>query len=296
VDRGLFVSSCYKTITYEEKKRNANVYETIEVPPVNIRIKKYNYCKLGENGIVKKGTRVYKDDVLIGKTLTKSFKDIPDQKTDVSMIVTNGYEGVVDMVYEGTNLDGYKIIKIKIRSLRIPEVGDKLASRSAQKGTIGMVLNQEDMPYTEEGIVPDIIMNIHALPSRMTLSQLIECLLGKKCSLAGDYSDATAFTDWSKNPVEVIAKELESFGYEKYGNEVMYNGFTGERIKTKIFIGPTFYQRLKHLVNDKIHSRAYGQVTMLSRQPQEGRSKEGGLRLGKLHFARVCVKVLIFCY
>jgi DNA-directed RNA polymerase II subunit RPB2 len=282
IDRGLFVSSCFKTLVCEERKKSSNNYETIEIPPSNIRMKNTNYSKLGPDGIVRKGTPVFKGDVIIGKTSTKSYKDDDESKTDCSYIIKNGEEGVIDMVYSGLSSEGNRLIKIKIRSLRIPEVGDKVASRSAQKGTIGMVLNQEDMPFTDEGIVPDIILNPQALPSRMTLAQLIECVQGKRCAMMGEYADATPFTDASNDPVENIAKGLSKCGFERYGYEQMYNGMTGEPLKAKIFIGPTYYQRLKHLVADKIHSRSLGNVTMLSRQPAEGRSRDGGLRLGEM--------------
>jgi DNA-directed RNA polymerase II subunit RPB2 len=266
----------------------------VEIPPVEIRKRIFNYSKLGKDGIVKKGSLVFKDDVIIGKTLTKSYKDVEDEKTDNSIVVKAGEEGVIDMIYIGTSSEGHRIIKIKIRSLRIPEVGDKVASRSAQKGTIGMIFNQEDMPFTGDGIVPDIIMNAHAIPSRMTMAQMIECLQGKKCALMGDYADATPFTEESYNPVERVSEVLGKCGFQREGNEEMYNGFTGEPFKTEIFIGPTFYQRLKHLVKDKMHSRSVGNVTMLNRQPAEGRSRDGGLRLGVIFIlAEVKVKFII---
>jgi DNA-directed RNA polymerase II subunit RPB2 len=238
---------------------------------------------------------VFKDDVIIGKTLNKSYKDVEDEKTDNSIVVKAGEEGVVDMIYIGTSSEGHRIIKIKIRSLRIPEVGDKVASRSAQKGTVGMIYNQEDMPFTGDGIVPDIIMNSLAIPSRMTMAQMIECIQGKKSAMMGDYSDSTPFTNESYDPVENVSNVLAKCGFQREGNEEMYNGFTGEPFKTEIFIGPTFYQRLKHLVKDKIHSRSVGNVTMLNRQPAEGRSRDGGLRLGVIFFlAHVQVKIFFF--
>ena len=153
-------------------------------------------------------------------------------------------------------------------------------SRSAQKGSIGMVYRHQDMPFTKDGIVPDIIMNPHAIPSRMTMAQLMECIMGKAGCHIGACGDATPFGDCS---VESIAKVLEQSGMERYGNEIMYNGRTGEQIQTEIFIGPTYYQRLKHMVADKIHSRgSNGPIVMLTRQPSEGRSKCGGLRLGEM--------------
>ena len=174
------------------------------------------------------------------------------------------------------------MVKVIIRTYRIPEVGDKFASRAAQKGTCGQVFSQEDMPFTSDGICPDIIINSHCIPSRMTVNQLMECLLGKTCSLDGTFGDATPFTNKSSNITDNICNKLQSSGFEKYGYETMYNGMTGEPLDAQIFIGPTYYQRLKHLVSEKIHSRARGHITTLTRQPLEGRSRNGGLRFGEM--------------
>jgi DNA-directed RNA polymerase beta subunit len=154
------------------------------------------------------------------------------------------------------------------------------SSRHGQKGTVGMLYRQEDMPFTHEGIVPDIIINPHAIPSRMTIAQLMECIMGKACAGLGTFGDATPFTDLK---VEDIAQALEKCGIERYGNELLYNSRTGEQMPTAIFIGPTYYQRLKHMVDDKAHSRSSnGPVVMLTRQPAEGRARDGGLRLGEM--------------
>lgn len=156
----------------------------------------------------------------------------------------------------------------------------KVLSYAAQKGTIGMTYLQQDMPFSKAGIVPDIIMNPHAIPSRMTIGQLMECIMGKACCHIGSYGDSTPFTDCS---VESIAKVLEKSGMERYGNEILYNGRTGEMMHTEIFIGPTYYQRLKHMVSDKMHSRGNnGPVVLITRQPAEGRARNGGLRFGEM--------------
>lgn len=178
-----------------------------------------------------------------------------------------------------TNQDGMKFTKVRTRSVRIPQIGDKFASRHGQKGTIGMTYAQEDMPWTRDGISPDIIVNPHAIPSRMTIGHLVECLQSKVGALTGKEGDATPFTDVS---VDHIAAVLHELGYHRHGNEVMYSGHTGRAIHAKIFLGPTFYQRLKHLVDDKIHARSRGPVTMLTRQPMEGRARDGGLRMGEM--------------
>ena len=278
IERGLFMTTAYKTLIYEENKKN-NSYEKIEIPPLKCQNKMMNYSKLGPDGIVKKGIPIYKGDVIVGKTLTKIQKD---EKTDCSLSISNGEEGIVDDIWSGLGEDGNLIIKIKIRQLRFPEIGDKCASRSSQKGVCGLLLEQENMPFTSQGITPDLLMNPLSQPSRMTLSQLLECLYAKVGCLDGTFGDATAFTDQSIDPVEFISNLLAKHGFQKFGNERLYNGFTGEMLDSEIFIGPTYYQRLKHMVQDKIHSRATGNVTMMHHQPSEGRSREGGLRVGEM--------------
>ena len=169
--------------------------------------------------------------------------------------------------------------KTKIRNSKIPEIGDKFSSRHGQKGTVGITYLQSDMPFTKDGIVPDIIINHHAIPSRMTIAQLIECILGKSCSLLGYSGDGTSFNNTN---IDDVINILEKSGFEGKGNEVLYNGFTGEQMKTSIFIGPTYYQRLKHMSSDKIHSRSAGPIVSMTRQPAEGRSSHGGLRFGEM--------------
>ena len=198
---------------------------------------------------------------------------------DSSTFLRNNEKGYVDDIYYNRNGEGHKFCKVRMRSERVPNIGDKFSSRHGQKGTIGMVYNQEDMPYTKDGIVPDIIINPHAIPSRMTIAQLIECILGKVCVSVGGYGDGTPFTDIS---VHDITDTLHKCGIEDTGNEILYNGFTGRQMDTKLFIGPTFYQRLKHMVEDKIHSRANGPMVLLTRQPAEGRTRDGGLRFGEM--------------
>ena len=179
---------------------------------------------------------------------------------DSSTGLRKAERGTVDEVMLTTNDNGYRFVKVKVRSVRIPQIGDKLSSRHGQKGTIGMTYRQEDMPFTCEGIVPDIIMNPHAIPSRMTIGQLIECLLGKVSAIQAREGDGTAFSDVT---VEDISSRLHNEGYQKRGYEVLYNGHTGKRLESRVFMGPTFYQRLKHLVDDKIHARARGINSML---------------------------------
>ena len=284
IERGLFVVTSYRTLVEEEKKQGTYNYETICLPPVDKRKRNANYSFLNKRGIVEKKGNVYvsKGDVIIGKILTKSNKNGEDEVFDCSYIIKSGEEGFVDRVIETVTPNGYKMIKVTIRNQKIPEAGDKCASRSAQKGTIGLVMPQEDMPFTQDGITPDILINSLCLPSRMTVSQLLETVLGKACCMEGTYGDATAFSSNSEGIAEHICDRLEKNGFERTGWEMLYNGMTGLPIKAKIFIGPVFYQRLKHMVSDKIHSRSHGQVTTLTRQPLEGRSREGGLRFGEM--------------
>eukprot|EP00605_Chrysophyceae_sp_TOSAG23-4_P000632 GSChrysophyteH1.ASY1.ANO1.713.1 assembled CDS len=265
IDRGLFRSSFYRT--YSE-----STAERFELPSRSscIGMKHGSYEKINKDGLCNPGTRVSGDDVLIGKTTPYTITG-PDGMHS---------SGIVDTVMITTNKDGHMYSKTRIRNLRIPQIGDKFASRHGQKGTIGMTYRQEDMPFSCEGISPDIIVNPHAIPSRMTVGHLVETLMGKVATLLGQEGDATPFMD--ALTVDEISKVLKSQNYQKHGNECVYSGHTGRPLDTLIFLGPTFYQRLKHLVDDKLHARARGPVTMLTRQPMEGRAREGGLRMGEM--------------
>lgn len=185
----------------------------------------------------------------------------------------------MDQVLLTTNSEGLKFVKIRVRSTRIPEIGDKFASRHGQKGTIGITYRHEDMPFSAEGTTPDIIINPHAIPSRMTIGHLVECLLSKVSTITGNEGDATPFSEVT---VEAISSLLRTYGYHSRGLEVMYNGHTGRKLQAQVYLGPTYYQRLKHMVGDKIHARARGPVQILTRQPVEGRSRDGGLRFGEM--------------
>jgi len=199
---------------------------------------------------------------------------------DSSKLMRTNETGYVDRIYRGRNGEGYSFVKIRVREERTPVIGDKFASRHGQKGTCGLILEPEDMPHTANGIVPDIIINPHAIPSRMTIAHLMETLLGRAGCELGFLGDATPF-----NPamtVDRLGSVLQEHGVEPYSNEVMYCGYTGKQMATNIFMGPIFYQRLKHMVNDKIHSRATGPLVMLTRQPAEGRARDGGLRFGEM--------------
>ena len=261
IDRGLFRSSFFRTYNKTAKGRvgafNALQDECFELPTrANcVGLKHGSYEKIGIDGLAEPGTRVSGDDVLIGMTKPHPISG-PDgshsiiNRRDDSESMRSNESGIVDTVMLSTNKDGHKFCKVRVRNLRIPQIGDKFASRHGQKGTIGMTYRQEDLPYTCEGISPDIVVNPHAIPSRMTVGHLVECLMGKVSSLCGTEGDATPFMDLlTVNNISAVLKDL---GYQKHGNECMYNGHTGRPLESLIFLGPTFYQRLKHLVDDKV--------------------------------------------
>lgn len=288
LDRGRFRSIFYRTYKDEERKNQSSGEEEkfCHPDPMETKhMKNAHYDKLAEDGFIPKDTFVTPDDILIGKVVplrvpTGAVLPAGAKKSrDVSKMPRNNEKGYVDKIYKNRNGEGYSFVKIRMRQDRIPEIGDKFSSRHGQKGTMGMILNPEDMPQTTSGIVPDIIINPHCIPSRMTVAQLMETLLSKVGCMTGALGDGSPF---GETQVEDLAKILrDNYGMEPYGNEIMYNGYTGRMMETSIFIGPCYYQRLRHCSADKMHSRASGPLVMLTRQPAEGRAREGGLRFGK---------------
>ena len=288
IDRGLFRSLYYRAYTDQEKRVGMSVVEQFEKPmrADTLRLKRGTYDKLDADGIVSPGMRVSGEDVIIGKTapIAPDSEELGQRtklhvKRDISTPLRSTEHGIVDQVVFTTNTEGLKFVKVRTRTTKVPQIGDKFASRHGQKGTIGVTYRQEDMPFTREGLTPDLIINPHAIPSRMTIAHLIECLLSKVGALGGSEGDATPFTDVT---VSAISALLREHGYQSRGFEVMYNGHTGKKLVAQIFLGPTYYQRLRHMVDDKIHARARGPVQILTRQPVEGRARDGGLRFGEM--------------
>ena len=269
VERGLFLSSHLNkynsTITKTKDSKN-----TIHKKPDSIR-SNINYETLNSKGFAPEETELNYGDAIIGKVCAND--------TDLSEIYTNIIPGKVDYVETGLNGDGYEMFNVRVRSLRVPMIGDKFSTRSGQKFTCGILMRQEDMPYTENGIIPDMIINPNCIPRRMTIGQLLESVVGKIGAIKFESRDGTPFIN---RDIHKICKELEDLGYDGSGCETMYSGITGKKYPNKVFIGPVYCQRLKHMVADKIHARAKGSYQVLTRQPPEGRSKNGGLRFGEM--------------
>ena len=284
IDRGLFLATIYHTEKDEDKKLFGT--EEMRCKPDKTKtknIKFANYDKLNNQGIVPENSLIEDRDIIIGKVIPIKENKNDFTKTvkysDGSISYRTHEESYIDKNYIESNGDGYNFCKVRIRNFRKPVIGDKFSSRHGQKGTIGNIIPEEDMPFTANGLKPDIIINPHAIPSRMTIAQLKETLLGKVLLELGLFGDGTSFGDFE---ISTIIDKLNELGYESKGNELMYNALTGEQLTMNIFIGPAFYQRLKHMVNDKQHSRSIGPMVNLTRQPAEGRSRDGGLRFGEM--------------
>ena len=284
INRGLFQATIYHTEKDEDKKLHGD--DEIRCKPDRSKTKNTkfgNYNKLNTNGVIPENTLLENRDVIIGKVIP--IKENRNDHTKVikydddSKVYRINEQCYIDKNYIDRNGDGYSFCKVRIRTVRQPVIGDKFSSRHGQKGTIGNIIPEKDMPFTGNGIKPDIIINPHAIPSRMTIAQLKETLLGKVLLELGLFGDGTSFGNLD---IKTISNELLKLGYEKNGEEILYNGITGTQIETSIFMGPCFYQRLKHMVLDKTHSRSIGPMVALTRQPAEGRSRDGGLRFGEM--------------
>jgi DNA-directed RNA polymerase II subunit RPB2 len=288
IKRGLFRTTYYSTYeTHEEKVVNSEgkietekIFTNIENATNIIGTKPdYEYNHLDVHGIVREGTEVHDKMVLIG------MSSIVDPKLslrkDNSKVPKKGQLGIVDKTFITEGEEGQRIAKVRVREMRFPAIGDKMASRAGQKGTIGLVIPEADMPFTRDGIIPDIIVNPHALPSRMTIGHLVESITGKACASIGCFGDSTAFNN-DGTKIAQFGRTLVNNGFHSSGNDILYNGMTGEQIETEIFFGINYYMRLKHMVKDKINYRAKGPRTALTRQTVSGRANDGGLRIGEM--------------
>ena len=285
VDRGMALVTVYHT-EKDEDKQKINGDEEIRCKPDPTKtkgLKMGNYNKVNSKGVIPENTLVENRDMIITKIIP--IKENRNDHTkvikyeDQSKIYKTTEETYIDKNYIDRNGEGYNFAKVRLRTVRKPVIGDKFSSRHGQKGTVGNIIPECDMPYTANGVRPDIIINPHAIPSRMTIGHLKETVLGKVLVELGLFGDGTAFGDFE---VKDICDLLLKANYEAHGNELLYNGLTGEQVECSVFMGPAFYQRLKHMVNDKAHSRSIGPMVNLTRQPAEGRSRDGGLRFGEM--------------
>ncbi len=288
IELGMGRSTYFRPAVAEELRYSGGLTDELGIPPKEVKGYKSerDYKNLEDDGVVYPEAKVREEEVVIGKTSPPRFLSSLDEyslasnvRRESSVSLKHGEEGVVDFVLLTENEEGNKLVQVRIRDSRMPEIGDKLISRHGQKSVIGLIVPESDMPFTASGITPDLIFSPHSIPSRMTVSHVLELIGAKAGALNGRYVDGTAF---SAEPEEALRHELASLGFHETGTETMFSGITGERMTARIFVGSQYYLKLKHMVANRLQSRARGPVQLLTRQPTEGRAKEGGLRLGEM--------------
>nr|AIF23852.1 DNA-directed RNA polymerase subunit B (rpoB) [uncultured marine thaumarchaeote SAT1000_18_G08] len=295
VERGLGRTFFYRIYESESKQYPGGMRDNFEIPNADDNLRGYkgekSYRLLEDDGIIASESRVSGGDILIGKTSPPRFMEeyrdsssTGPYRRDTSIGVRPSEVGVVDTIVLTQANEGGKMFKVRIRDMRLPEIGDKFASRHGQKGVVGILAKAEDLPYTADGISPDVLINPHAFPSRMTVGMMMESITGKAAAIRGKKVDASAFVGEKMDDVKDVMKDA---GFKYSGKEIMYDGKTGKQFAVEVFIGVVYYQKLHHMVADKIHARARGQVQMLTKQPTEGRARGGGLRFGEME--RDCI-------
>ena len=284
--RGLFRTTYYNM--YETREEEERTYDkricNVQAQPTVRGLKPGgDYSALDRHGLIKENEEMDDKKAVIGRVTEQWAAGISEesQVEDDSVFPKKGQLGVVDRTFITDEASGKRLAKVRIREERMPGIGDKFCSRAGQKGTVGLIIPEEDMPFAADGIRPDLIINPHAMPTRMTIGQLVETLMGKACVLQGGFGDCTAFVNHGSKH-QVFGKILTELGYHSSGTQMLYNGMTGERMESQIFIGPTYYMRLKHMVKDKINYRTRGPRTVLTRQTVQGRANDGGLRIGEM--------------
>jgi len=288
IERGFGRSTFFKPFSAEEMRYQGGLIDEICIPDKEVkgyRAEK-DYRLLEDDGVVFVGAKVKPDDVIIGKVSPprflgefEEFNIAANVKRESSVALGHNERGIVDMIVLTENEEGNRLVQVRVREPRIPEIGDKFASRHGQKGIIGMIVPPEDLPFSTNGVVPDIVFSPHGIPSRMTVSHLIEVIAGKVGALGGRFIDGTTF---DAMPEKELRKMLKELGFRDDGTETLYSGITGREYKARIMVGNMYYLRLKHMVANKLHARAHGKIQLLTRQPVEGRAQGGGLRVGEM--------------